>query len=105
MLHKICYGEYFSDDKNKEQAIMTILSTMASKREYFESLERMGTDTLPAKPKDAKDTTAKEAREKAKAKRRDEGASRITWMLDNEMKDEFTKWFNKLPDVAPPIGK
>ncbi|MGD8571551.1 MAG: hypothetical protein PVH98_03780 [Gammaproteobacteria bacterium] len=65
----------------------------------------MGTDPLPEKAKDDKDTEAKNARENAKAKRRDEGASRISWMLDNEMKDEFNKWLNKLPDVAPPIGK
>jgi hypothetical protein len=104
-LHKICHGEYFSDDKNKEQAIMTILSTMASKREYSESLEHMDPEPLPPKPKDKNDKTAEAKRDDEKKKRIEKGESRITWMLDNEMKDEFTKWFNKLPDVAPPIGK
>jgi hypothetical protein len=101
LLHRLLVSEFFDfekwwfdDDKNKERAVVQVLETIKSTKEYSEVLEHMG----PPLSKIASERATE------KKNRIDNNPGKITRFLDNEMQDAYDRWFKQLPKIAPKIG-
>jgi hypothetical protein len=84
----------FDDDKNKEAAVIKILNTIASKKEFQEIQEKMS--EKPLSPDLAE-------REEQKRNNLTRAKSDLSWLLDGEMKNHYNRWYSKLPDEATKI--
>jgi hypothetical protein len=92
LLYRLCVDDW-GFDKNKEKAIVQVLETIKSQKEYNEVLEHMGS---PLSKFDDRETE--------KGNRLKSNPKKLTDFLDNDMQDAYDRWHKQLPKIAPKIG-
>jgi len=103
ILDNLCYGEWLSRDIDKETAILKVLGTLSSYKEYYEIVERMSGAIPEIGVKYNNKLVTKESREQIKAEKRISNEKKLTAML-NDKDEEFSSWKIKLPKVAPKMA-
>ena len=94
LLDKLCHSSWnpLDNDDNKEMAILRVLNTIASQREFQEIKEHMG---APIHESD------KAKRDKIKQGNIFLAENKLNAILNHQYKTDYENWQKSLPDVAP----